>query len=146
MLMRSIPALACSALLLLLPGLAAAQKIEVDRESYLARCTALLYPLDELLLNRLSKENGFPAKAMAYLRASRDVCGCSFEQAQLALNPRRLLLFAHRGFEPVEQGIGQVFEPADREAVAKFEKEHKGYRRCAETFERRVQEAADSAR
>lgn len=143
--MRSIPALACSALLLLLPGLATAQKIEVDRETYLARCTALLYPLDELLLSRLAKESGFGAKSLGYLRATRDVCGCSFEQAQLALSPRRLLLFAHRGFEPVEQGIGQLFEPADREAVAKFEKEHKGYRRCAETFERRVNELSDAA-
>lgn len=144
--MRSIPALALSALALLLPGLSVAQNIEVDRETYMARCTALLYPLDEALLGRLAKESGFATTALGYLRATRDVCGCSFEQAQLALNARRLLLFAHRGFEPVAQGIGQVFEPADREAVDKFEKEHKGYRRCAETFERRVQEQSEGGK
>lgn len=144
--MRSILMAVCSASLLFLPGLAAAQKIDVDREAYMARCTALLYPLDETLLGRLAKENGFNATALGYLRATRDVCGCSFEQAQLALNARRLLLFAHRGFEPVAQGIGQMFEPADREAVDKFEKEHKGYRRCAETFERRVTELSEGTR
>lgn len=145
--MRPIATIVCSALVLLLaPGPAAAQKIEVDRETYMARCTALLYPLDETLLNRLAKEIGFANQAMGYLRATRDVCGCSFEQAQLSLNARRLLLFAHRGFEPVAEGIGQVFEPADREAVDKFEREHKGYRRCAENFERRVKELSEGAR
>ncbi|WP_326542716.1 hypothetical protein [Pseudorhodoferax sp.] len=142
--MRSILALACSALLLL-PAAAPAQrtpKLSVDREAYMARCTAQLYPLDETLLNRLAKGDGFSPMAMGYLRATRDVCGCGFEQAQMALNSRRLLLFAYRGFEPIDEGVGQLFEPADRDAVGKFEKEHKGYRQCAENFARRVQEVS----
>ncbi len=144
--MRSIPALACSALLLLPPGLSQAQKITVDRDAYMARCTALIYPLDETLLNRLAARDGFVQQSMAYLRATRDVCGCGFEQAQGALNARQLLLFAHRGFETLQEGIAQVFEPADRDAVGKFEKEHKGYRQCAETFDRRVQETAGATK
>jgi hypothetical protein len=144
--MRSIFALACSALLLSLPGLSQAQKITVDREAYMARCTALIYPLDETLLNRLATRDGFAQQSLGYLRATRDVCGCGFEQAQSALSARQLLLFAHRGFEPLQEGIAQVFDAADRDAVGKFEKDHKGYRQCAETFDRRVQEASGAAK
>ncbi|KQP18315.1 hypothetical protein [Pseudorhodoferax sp. Leaf267] len=136
--------------LLLAPGLAPAQKaaprITVDRESYMTRCIAQLYPLDETLLDNLAKGDGFDRKARFYLRVTRDVCGCSLEQAQMALNARQQLLFAYRGFEPVEQGVGQVFEQADRDAVAKFEQEHKGYQQCAQNFDRRVREGPDGKR
>lgn len=145
--MRSISAFACSALLwpTVLLAQAKAPTIEVDRDAALARCTAQIYPLDEALLNRLSAPGNFSRQAMGFLRATRDVCGCGFEQAQKALSARQLLLFSYRGFEPVGQGIGQVFDAADRAAVDRFEKDHKGYRQCAEVFERRVNEASAPA-
>lgn len=133
------------AALLLAPGLAAAQKITVDRDAYLARCAAQLYPLDDALLNNLATVEGFGRVATGYLLAARDVCGCGFAQAEKALNARRLLLFAHRGFEPIDEGLGQVFDAADRDAVDRFEKEHRGYRQCAENFERRVRQVAEGA-
>lgn len=143
--MDTLRALALAALLLA-PGLAAAQKTIVDRESYMARCTAQLYPLDDALLDNLARDAGFVRMARWYLQATRNVCGCGFEQAQLALNARQQLLFAYRGFEPIDQGVGQLFEQRDRDAVDKFEKEHKGYRQCAENFERRVREGPEPSR
>lgn len=140
--MAPLRALALAALLLA-PGLAAAQKLTVDRNAYLARCTAQLYPLDEALLNNLSSAPGYGDVAMGYLLAARDVCGCSLTQAELELDALALLLFAHRGFEPVEEGVGQVFDAKTRAAVARFEKEHRGYRQCAENFERRVRQVSE---
>lgn len=140
--MAPLRALALAALLLA-PGLAPAQKISVDRNAYLARCTAQLYPLDEALLDNLATAPGYGSVALGYLLAARQVCGCSFGQAELALDSLALLLFAHRGFEPIDAGVGQVFDAATRAAVARFEKEHDGYRQCAENFQRRVRQVAE---